>query len=111
MPKLRRYRVQDFFDPINPQRKIGVGYTDNNQGDDIVLAASSFHPGGANFGFADGSVRFLKDFFQSCQLVGSGTTSIPDGWPRDDNGTFAKAIFVRDFSLSSLLYFDRPQVS
>ena len=30
-----------------------------------VDSASSFHPGGANFAFADGSVHFLKDSISS----------------------------------------------
>jgi prepilin-type processing-associated H-X9-DG protein len=29
--------------------------------DSYVLSASSFHPGGANFAFLDGSVHFLKE--------------------------------------------------
>ena len=61
---------------INPQNKIGVGYYDNGNGngsiglggDDFVLSASSFHPGGANFAFMDGSVHFIKDSVSSWQL-------------------------------------------
>jgi prepilin-type N-terminal cleavage/methylation domain-containing protein/prepilin-type processing-associated H-X9-DG protein len=49
------------FFPINPQRKIGNGNDVGSQGDNFVLSASSFHPGGANFAFLDGSVKFLKD--------------------------------------------------
>ena len=41
----------------------------NYQVPDTVLSASSYHPGGANFAFADGSVRFIKETIQSWQLI------------------------------------------
>ena len=56
---------------MNPFNKItdGVGGTTglgtDGYGDPFVDAASSFHPGGANFGFCDGSVHFLKDAINS----------------------------------------------
>jgi prepilin-type N-terminal cleavage/methylation domain-containing protein/prepilin-type processing-associated H-X9-DG protein len=76
------------FYPMNPQRKIGVGYSDNNQGDDMVLSSSSFHPSGANFAFADGSVRFIKDSIQTWQLIANGQNLIPAGFTQDSFGTF-----------------------
>jgi prepilin-type N-terminal cleavage/methylation domain-containing protein/prepilin-type processing-associated H-X9-DG protein len=49
--------------PLNPFNRsadeaTGLGI---NTGADWLCAASSFHPGGANFSFCDGSVRFIKD--------------------------------------------------
>ncbi|MGZ3381199.1 MAG: DUF1559 family PulG-like putative transporter [Isosphaeraceae bacterium] len=50
------------FYPINPQNKIGLNENTNAISIDVFeSAASSFHPGGINAGFADGSVRFIKD--------------------------------------------------
>ena len=59
------------FYPLNPFNKVKLG-NGNDYSDDWVEPASSFHPGGANFAFADGSVRFIKDTVQS--------------WPVNPNG-------------------------
>jgi prepilin-type N-terminal cleavage/methylation domain-containing protein/prepilin-type processing-associated H-X9-DG protein len=62
---------------INPFGKMtsdaGAGpvgdYNYDQVGDNFSVAASSYHPGGANFGFCDGSVRFVKETINSWKLV------------------------------------------
>jgi prepilin-type processing-associated H-X9-DG protein len=65
--------------PLNPHHKIAnfSGTIIGLQVDIFVSSASSLHPGGANFGFVDGSVRFLKDTIQSWPL--DPATGIPIG--------------------------------
>ena len=72
------------FYPINIQKK-AMNYTGITDGGSFVNAASSFHPGGADFAFCDGSVRFLKDTISTWQLVPStgypmGTSLTANGW-------------------------------
>src|SRR5262249_48753978 len=49
--------------PINPQRSNHVPPAVRNFA--LTMSASSFHPGGCNFAFLDGSVHFLRDTIES----------------------------------------------
>jgi prepilin-type N-terminal cleavage/methylation domain-containing protein/prepilin-type processing-associated H-X9-DG protein len=62
------------FYPINPQKKMANIATDD-QGGAFVDGASSFHPGGVNVAFIDGSVRFIKE------TIDTWTFNPQTGWP------------------------------
>jgi prepilin-type N-terminal cleavage/methylation domain-containing protein/prepilin-type processing-associated H-X9-DG protein len=55
------------FFPINPQKSLPYGCTDNTGTSNRVLSVSSLHPGGANVAFCDGSVKFVKETISSWQ--------------------------------------------
>ena len=69
--------------PLNPFRKIPD--TRETYSSAYTSAASSFHPDGAYFAFADGSVRFLKDSINSWATDGTG---YPLGVSEDRRGFF-----------------------
>jgi prepilin-type processing-associated H-X9-DG protein len=69
--------------PLNPFRKIPD--TPETYSSAYTSAASSFHPNGAYFAFADGSVRFLKDSINSWA---TDRTGYPLGVSEDHQGIF-----------------------
>jgi prepilin-type processing-associated H-X9-DG protein len=77
--------------PMNPFRRTSSIY--GTSGDARTAAyisgASSLHPGGCNFAFADGSVRFLKDTINTWPY--DQTTGLPVGVTFDPNGPYKLA--------------------
>jgi prepilin-type processing-associated H-X9-DG protein len=69
--------------PMNPFRKIPD--TPETYSSAYTSSSSSFHPNGAYFAFADGSVRFLKDSIDSWA---TDATGYPLGVSEDNQGIF-----------------------
>jgi prepilin-type N-terminal cleavage/methylation domain-containing protein/prepilin-type processing-associated H-X9-DG protein len=75
------------FYPMNPQKKLS-NITSNDQAGAFINGASSFHPGGVNAAFCDGSVRFIKDTIDTWQF--DPATGLPLGVTKQG----ASSVFV-----------------
>ena len=79
---------------INPQKRWPLTTTNYisffGPGSPLMMAMSpsSFHPGGANMGMADGSVRFMKETIQTWPAAPAGSMYPIQGWFYSGGNTY-----------------------
>jgi prepilin-type N-terminal cleavage/methylation domain-containing protein/prepilin-type processing-associated H-X9-DG protein len=67
--------------PPNYLKQNAYNYqNDPGGGSRAIGGVSSLHPGGINIGFADGSVKFIKDTISSWPIVKTATDTLPAGY-------------------------------
>lgn len=89
--------------PLNPQKK-NRNFTGMDQAGAFVNGVSSFHAGGVNVAFADGSVRFIKDSISNWTYQSDG---LPQGVSKSGNlfvisnqATFAPGVWQKLCSIN-----------